>query len=125
MNPFENAVKKIGHAIAWPFVHAEQVIKVLETALTDEPAVKTAVTGLITQIEALTADGAVAVAAKGIDVSDDVATVAAAQTLFKYVTETFLPAIEEAFKDVKADLAAPAAAAAVSNTPGLASVTAE
>lgn len=137
MNGFEKFFAKVGKAIAWPFEHSIQVIETLSAALKDEPEVKTAIVGLVSQIKTLTEDGAVAVAAKGIDVPDDLATVAAAQTLFAYVTQTFLPAIEAAYKDVETAAKVPtpeeAVAAVVSGAvassvaqsgPGLAAVTA-
>ena len=125
-NWFLNDVKKVGNVLAWPFVHAEQLIKTLDTALADTPAVKIAVVGLIQHVEAVTADGAIAVAAKGIDLPDDIATVAAAQTLYKYVTDVFLPAVEKAYKDVAADVAdlVPATRPVTSDAgPGLHTVT--
>jgi hypothetical protein len=101
------------------------VIETLNTALKDEPAVKVAVVGLISKIETLTKDGAVAVAADGIDVPDDVATVAAAQTLYAYVTQTFLPAIEAAYKDVEGDVKVPTPAEAVAAAVGSAVASAD
>jgi hypothetical protein len=128
MNAFENVVEKIGKGIAWPFVHATQVIEVLTTALKDEPTVKTAIVGLVQQIEMLDKDGATSLADKGIDIPEDIATVADAKALWAYVTGTFLPAVESAYKDFDADLqvAQPVTAAAAAGTagPGLHTVTA-
>jgi len=84
-------------------------VEVLETALKDEPTVKTAIVGLIQKIETLGADATKAIAAEGLDVPDDVLTAQAAQTLFEYVKETFLPAIESAYKDEASILEAGAA----------------
>jgi hypothetical protein len=117
MNVFENVVEKIGKAIAYPFIHAAQVIEVLTTALHDEPAVKTAVVGLIQQIEMLDKDGASALAAKGINIPEDMATLADAKALWQYVTDTFLPAVEAAYKDFDADLQTANAAPAADATP--------
>jgi hypothetical protein len=122
----KTVLAKIGKVIAWPFEHASQVIETLSTALKDEPEVKTAVVGLVSQIETLTKDGAVAVAAHGIDIPDDLAEVAAAQALWAYVKGTFLPAIEAAYKDVEAAVKVPspaeAVAAAVGAAPALSTV---
>jgi len=52
----------------------------------------------------LRSNGAIAVGTGGLDLPDDVNTMIAAETLFKYVTGTFVPDVEAAFKDVEADL---------------------
>jgi hypothetical protein len=131
-NWFATDAKKVGKVLEYPFVHAEQFIKTLSDALTDAPVVKNAMVGLLQQVEVVTADGAIAVAAKGIDLPDDVATVAAAQTLYQYVTNTFLPAVEKAYKDVAADVeltpatpVTPAPASEVIQGPGLHTITAD
>lgn len=131
MNPVEKVFEKIGKAIAWPFVHATEVIEVLTTALKDEPEVKTAIVGLVQQIQALVKDGSIAIAADGLNVPDDVATVAAAQTLFAYVTGTFLPTLESAYKDEKSDVETAAssdveaaASSVIQTGPGLHAVSA-
>jgi hypothetical protein len=135
MNAFEKIVVKVGEGIAWPFEHGAQLVEVLTTALKDEPAVKAAIVGLVQQVETVTADGAIAVAAKGIDLPDDIQTAAAAQTLFSYVVKTFIPAVSAAYKDLSADVKAPApadppptpatvAADAVQTGPGLHTITA-
>jgi hypothetical protein len=135
MNGFEKVFVKVGEGIAWPFEHGAQLIEVLTTALKDEPAVKTAIVGLVQQVETVTADGAIAVAAKGIDITDDVQAVAAAQTLYGYVVQTFIPAVSAAYKDLSADVKASApadppptpvsvAVNAVQTGPGLHTITA-
>jgi hypothetical protein len=132
-NEFVKVLDKVGHVLDWPFVHAVEVVKVVDTALVDEPKIKLAVTGLLQQIEAVTADGAIAVGTKGLDLPDDIGCVVAAETLFKYVTGTFIPAVDAAFTDVESDLypaAAPAPTPAstpaiVDPGPGLHTVTAD
>jgi hypothetical protein len=109
-------LKKIVKGVAWPFVHATETIEILGTALNDEPKVKTAIVGLVKQIDVVTADSALAIGVGGLNVAEDVADLAAAQTLFAYVKNTFIPAIEAAYKDVKADI--PAAPAAATVAPG-------
>lgn len=122
MNAFTQILKKIGAVIEWPFKHAAQLIKTIEDGLKDEPAVKTAIVGLIRQIETVTADAAAATVAKGLDIPEDIQTVQAAETLFRYVTSTFLPAIETAYTDLKADVGSMSADTApeVSAAPALA-----
>lgn len=109
-NPFERFFAKLGHVVAWPFVHGAQVIEVLATALKDEPEVKTAVVGLVTQIKTITEDSALAIAAKGLDVADDMQTVSDAKALWAYVTGAFIPTLEAAYKDESAALNIPSPA---------------
>ena len=108
----ENEVEVIGRDVLnvaeWPFKHLSQLIGTLAAALKNEPQVKTAVVGLISAIESLTADIAADVAANGLNVASDVLTATAAESLLIYVQKTFLPAIEAAYKDI---------AAAVENQP--------
>ena len=94
----------IGHGVAWPFEHGIQLVKTLEDALKDEPQVKTAVTGLIAQIGAVTADGAIVVSSKGVDLVADAAAIVAAKQLFSYVLNTFLPAVRAVYKDLAPDI---------------------
>jgi hypothetical protein len=136
MNGFEKAVEDVGKVVAWPFVHAAKVVEVLTTALEDEPTVKTAIVGLVQQIETVTADGAIAISADGINLPDDLAEVAAAQTLFAYVKNVFLPAVEKAYKDLdsavtetpapvaSSDATESASAPVLSPGPGLHTITA-
>jgi hypothetical protein len=120
----------IGHVVAWPLEHGAQLVKTLEDALKDEPQVKTAVTGLIAEIGVVTADGAIVVSSKGVDLVADAAALVAAKQLFSYVLNTFLPAVQAVYKDLAPDVQAletpaapaPAPAAAVAGPvpgPGL------
>ena len=104
MNAFEKDVVKVGHVIAWPFVHAAQVVRVIEDAMKHEPAVKAAVVGLVQQVQAVTAQGAVVVAAEGLNIPADLHELVLAKTLFAYVTSVVLPAVEGAWKDIAEDL---------------------
>jgi hypothetical protein len=101
VNAFTKVVKAIATGIEWPFVHGGQVIRTIETALKDEPVVKTAVVGLLAEIATISEDGAVAVAARGMDFADDMQTIADAQKLWKYVTTVFIPAVDAAYVDLK------------------------
>ena len=96
-NPVISFFGKVGKILEWPFVHAAQVIGVLTVTLTQYPLVRTAVIGLITQIQTNVQDVALAAADKGLNVSADVAELAAAKSLWVYVTQVFMPAIEAAY----------------------------
>lgn len=99
MNPL-TILKDIGKGLAWPFVHGAQLIGLLNTVLKDEPAVKTAVTGLVAQIATLTAEGAIVISGQGVNLTADMAELVAAKALWTYVVNTFLPAVEGAWKDL-------------------------
>ena len=129
MNGFEKVVVDIGKVIEWPFVHGAELAKLLSEALKDEPAVKAAVVGLVQEIGLVTADGAIVVSSAGVNITADMAELAAMKALWTYVTQTFLPAVETAWKDIGPEMAAlesageappaPAPAAAVDPAPGL------
>ena len=104
MNTFEKVLYNIGKGIIWPFEHLAALIGVLNDALKDTPEVKSAVVGLVGMIAAIGKDGALAVAGKGLNLPEDLATVSDAEALFAYTQQTFLPAIEAAFKDIKKDI---------------------
>lgn len=127
MNGFEKAIVDVGKVVAWPFEHGAQLIKTVEDGLKDEPAVKTAVVGLISEVGAVTADGAIVVAGKGLDIAADAAELVAMKALFTYVTGTFLPAVKAAYTDLAPDIEAltadatpaPAAPTGATTGPGL------
>jgi hypothetical protein len=121
-------IKKIGEKIVsiveYPFVHAVQIEKLIADGLKDEPKVKMAIVGLVEQIDILSPDVIADVAANGLNLASDLKTVVDVQTFFVYISGTFLPAVEQAYSDIKADIPAttpaPAAPAAVDTTaPGL------
>jgi len=132
MNGFEKVVVDIGKGIEWPFVHAAELTKLLSEALKDEPAVKAAVVGLVQEIGLVTADGAIVVSSAGVNVTADMAELVAMKALWTYIAQTFLPAVETAWKDIRPEMAAlesaggappaQAPAAAVDPAPGLHSV---
>ncbi len=107
MNAFTKVIAKIGHVIEWPFVHAAKLIKTINDALRDEPAVKNAIVGLMEQIAQISADSAVAISARGLDLPDDMQTLQDAEKLWAYVTTVFIPAIDTAYSDIKVDLSLP------------------
>jgi hypothetical protein len=78
---------------------------------------QTAVVGLVTKIKEVTEDSAIAIAAKGLNVPDDIQTVEDAKALWAYVTETFLPACKEVADDLAKPAPAPAPAPAASSEP--------
>ncbi len=126
-NAFERFFIRVGHVIAWPFAHGAQFVELVATAMKDEPAAKAAVVGLVTQIKIVTEDSALALAAKGLDVPEDIQTVEDAKRLWAYVTDVFLPAAEAVYKDLNLDVEQPAdlAPSASAFAPGLHTITAD
>ena len=102
----------IGKVIAWPFVHVSRTISILTTTLKDYPAVRTAVVGLVQECGTVAADVEAAAAAAGTNIPADATALAAGQALYTYVTKTFLPAVEAAYKDEVSAATTDAAAAA-------------
>jgi hypothetical protein len=116
MSKFETVLKDIGKVVAYPFVHTEQFVKVLGTALTEAPEVKAAITQLVKLGEAVVPDVTADIASKGLNLIDDAATIAAVQAFFQYFSGTFLPAVEKAYASLAADVNAPAATAPASTS---------
>jgi hypothetical protein len=81
-----------------------KAIAVLTTALKDEPAVKAAVVALVQAGSKVIADGAIAVAAKGVNLPEDIATVVDAESFVQYFAHTFVPAVSACIKEVEADI---------------------
>ena len=115
-NSIGNILEKIGDVLAWPFVHLARAAAILKTALAEFPALRTAVLGLMTQIDTLITDIGVAASQEVINIASDAAEVQAAIALWNYVKLTFLPAIKAAINGEvqaatgQADAAAAAAA---------------
>jgi hypothetical protein len=114
----------LGHGIEWPFEHGAQLIKTVDVAMKDEPEAKAAIVGLLTQISAVTASGAIVVSSKGVDLAADAAAIVAAKQLFLYVENTFLPAVKTIYGDLAPEIeglaaSAPIAPAAPQPGPGL------
>ena len=100
MNKFESIVVTIGKDVAWPFTHGIQLLQLLDKALKDEPQAKQLIVGLVSQIADVSATGAIAVEAKGLDLPADLAELAAMKTLWSYVVTTFLPGIKTIYGDL-------------------------
>jgi len=78
-----------------------KVEHVLAAAIRNEPAVQTAVLALIAQATTVVGDVSSDVENKGINVAQDLKTLADANAFFAYFTQTFVPAIEQVYKDAK------------------------
>ena len=106
----EVAGKDVIKVVVYPFVHTAKVIAILGTALKDEPALKASVTNLVSAAAKIIADGALDVAAKGMNLPEDLATITDMIVFFRYFSSTFIPEVESVIKDVEVDVKLPAAA---------------
>lgn len=126
-------VEKIGeeivHGVEAPFKFIAKAEKVFGAALKDEPELKTAIVGLVKQIETVTGDGAKDIATDGLNLPADVQTITDIEGLFEYFKTIFLPVVEAAWKDFDQAVQAtpvevPVTSTAVQTGPGLHTVTA-
>jgi ABC-type transporter Mla subunit MlaD len=101
----EVAGKDVAHVVEWPFARASQMVSTLTAAINQGPAVRAAIVGLVQQAEAVDADAVAVLAAKGVDVGEDVATLQAVAALFAYFKNSFLPVVEAAYKDIQSAIA--------------------
>lgn len=107
MNEFEKIATGVGHVaekiVEFP-VWIEKGIKVLDTAVKDQPALKATLTTLLQKGEAIVASGAVDVAAKGLNLAADAATLAQVEDFFMWFKSTVIPEIEAVYNEVKTDV---------------------
>ena len=110
-----NVFEEIGHGLKVAAVDTEHVIvdvatylprvaKAIDDAIVAEPELKAVVTGLIGKFTALGPDVLAAVASKGLDLANDLATVTAVEGIVSYFTGTFLPVAEKLVGEVVADV---------------------
>jgi len=116
-------IKKIGErvisVIEAPFKYAAQTEKVLADGIEDAPKLKVAIVGLVHQFELLGPDVLEAIAAKGLDIPEDLKCAADVKALFQYFTGTFMPVVEETTQDFKGDIAIAQPAPAPASGPAL------
>ena len=113
MNKFEQVVTTVGKdalkVVEFPFTRSLQFVKVLGDAMTQEPKVREAVIELVKAGEVIVGDGVLDVASKGLDLVSDLKTIADVQAFFRLFAGTFLPVVEAAYKELKADSTSAAA----------------
>jgi hypothetical protein len=95
----EHGVVHVAKVAAWPFIHAAQLVGLIETTMRDEPEVKAALVGLISRIETLGADSTAVFAAKGLSLPADLKEFADAKELFEYVRDVFIPEVRKVYGD--------------------------
>lgn len=99
----EVAGKDVLKVVEFPFVRTTQFVKVLGDAMTETPKVRQVVIDLVKAGESIVGDGVADVAARGLDLSSDLKTVADVQSFFKLFCGEFLPAVEAAYRLINAD----------------------
>jgi hypothetical protein len=102
-NKIEVIAKDILHVVEFPFTRTIQFAAVCDTAIKDSPVVKAAVIALVKAAELVISDVGLDVAAKGIDLNEDLKTLTDAKAFFAYFGGTFLPLIELVYKEIQAD----------------------
>jgi hypothetical protein len=115
MNKFEAGVEKVGHValnvvdghyIADALTWTEKATAVLETAITDQPELKTTLTTLVTKVEAIGADLVVDATGKGVNLVSDAKTIADVTAFLTWAKGTLVPTIEAIYGQITADVTA-------------------
>ena len=83
------------------FPHAAAV---MADALKAEPQLKQSVLALIQAGSKIVTEGANAVASKGVNLPEDIATVTDAESFVAYFAHTFIPEVATLYKEVRADI---------------------
>lgn len=96
--------KDIEKGIEFPFKFVVKAEKVLESAITHEPELKSVLTTLIGKCEIIAADTAKDVLEKGLSLPDDLTTILAVKDLGEYVKSTLIPLVTKLYGEVKTDL---------------------
>ena len=103
-----NVIETIGndilHGVEFPFVYTAKAIKVLDSAIKNQPAIKAAVIDLIKQAETVICDSARDVSEKGLVLTDDAKTLADAEAFFVYFRDQFCPLVAQVYTEVAGDL---------------------
>jgi hypothetical protein len=103
-----NELEKIGedilHGVEEPFKFIGKTVKVLETAIKDQPVLKADLAALVTQVKAIAEGATVDLAAKGLDPVTDLTTLQQLESLFLFIKNTLVPEIETIYEQVKEDV---------------------
>lgn len=101
----ETVGKDIVKAVEAPVVLLVKAEKVIETAIKDQPALKSAVTTVVKDAVAISAKVAAVVGEKGLNLADDEALLEEIKQFFLADIETgLIPVVEKVYGEVKADL---------------------
>lgn len=114
-NIFENighgvevAAKDVAHVAVEVVDFLPHAVALLDDAIAHEADVKTLVVNLVKQATGVFTAGTVAITDKGVNLTADAATLAAAEAFFTYLKDTFLPSAEALYKQLEVDVTADA-----------------
>lgn len=107
----EDVGKDIVKVIEDPFKFVVKAEKVLQTAITDQPELKTVLTTMVQKAEEVGASAVLAGSSKGLNLAEDATALQQAQAFFEYFKASVVPVIEKVFAQVKADVTSPVAPA--------------
>ena len=96
--------KGVDVAIVQPIEFAVKAEKVIATAIKDQPVVRDAVTALVKQATTVINDFKTDVGDAFIDLKADEQTLKDAEAFFNWFKTSFIPAIEQVYGDVSADV---------------------
>jgi hypothetical protein len=103
-NEFEKIGEDILHGIEEPVLFIDKAIKVIDTAVKNQPEMQADFKTLVSQVEGLSASVGVDVAERGLNPTDDLTTLQKIKTLCAFVTGTLGPDIEKVYGQIKTDL---------------------
>jgi hypothetical protein len=107
MNPV-SAVEKVGekilHGVEAPFKFIVRAERVLETAIHDQPELKSTLTTLVQKCENIGVDAMRNVGERGLDLSDDLKTAEAIADLGLFISSTLVPLVERLYGEIKTDV---------------------
>jgi hypothetical protein len=100
----EHAAVVVGKAVVAGIGFLPKAIKLIDTAIKDQPAVKAAVLDLIKVGATALKDGDAAVASGGVNLTSDALVLQDAVAFFNYFKSEFVPQVEAIYVEVVADL---------------------
>lgn len=104
INAIEHVAEDVVKGIEYPFSHLAQAIKVISTAIKDQPEIKNAVVILIEKCDAIGVDAMKDIGEKGLNLSDDLDTARKIADLGDYLKTSFFPLVVKVFGEIKADV---------------------
>jgi hypothetical protein len=100
----EHVAVVVGRAVVKGVDFLPKAVRLIDTAIKDQPALKAAVLQLIEEGAAALKDGEAAVAAGGVNLASDALVTEDAIAFFNYFKSAFVPQVEAIYTEVVADL---------------------
>jgi hypothetical protein len=99
-----HAAVKVEQAVVAGVSFLPRAVKLIDTAIRDQPALKTAVLKLIAEGATAVKDSEAAIAAGGMNLASDALVAEDALAFFNYFKSEFVPQVELIYREVQADL---------------------